>query len=783
MIFAKVLLMLAPSLLAAFVHQKVNGKKFKLWQFSKTFLCYAAVINVFEIWLIAVRGYNKYFSFATMKDSLVAKYIVLGVSLAFTLPVLLFYVKKISKYRYASDQLFTYEDTALKRCILFVVVFIYVITLFFLCRTYYGYWEVDSYALPVISIQYRGDLLMCQDDLFFARRDFPTLYASVFSYGNLRSAMLLKTSTGMWEAHYFPIYAILVLPFKLFLQFFEFNQEFCFIIFNCACLLLLFFTIIINQKLSFNQKFVLTVLLMCSPIYYYIRYISAETMIYCFVGIGMLHFYERNYKRAAVFITLAGMTNSAVMAIGIVLIADWFVFVIKKKKGISFMPWLKKEFPGAIVLALCFVPSLFPFILRAKTGVGQFYSGVVTQIKTSIINNASVPAATEVVQQQVSAPQQITIPTNTYLGRIFEYIFGLARGLPTFAPFLIFLFFIFIIIGIIKKRYRDNFIFLFSLLGIVAAYSGMPHINSGFTYCARYVYWTYPILAIFFGTTVYDLFVQKKLYLCTISFSTVVSVFLLFFNNPTANAYSFNPSAALLMDFAPALYNPLPSTFKCNVNHVDGGYKIDQPIIYKRHNGTIAKILATSADVDTLLQSIYRNDKDGIWFEKKLHELKHDKYTYINVPRSRHLYINIYKMGTVINWWELSKYASSGISTPESKYIWTDGKEFRSVFILDEIPMNKIHGTIELLNVFNGSQTVNVFVNGENVLNDVIVDGQNVEFDCDPPEQDFLDIRILLPDSMAPSKLHINGDNRKLALAIRSIQLSEISHDLNSKHP
>lgn len=80
--------MFAPAFLAAFFHIKLNNKTIKPVTFLPSLASYAIIINVVEIALVAWRGYNNNFSFATMKTSLVVKYIALGVILAFALPLL-----------------------------------------------------------------------------------------------------------------------------------------------------------------------------------------------------------------------------------------------------------------------------------------------------------------------------------------------------------------------------------------------------------------------------------------------------------------------------------------------------------------------------------------------------------------------------------------------------------------------------------------------------------------------------------------------------------------------
>jgi hypothetical protein len=46
-----------------------------------------------------------------------------------------------------------------------------------------------------------------------------------------------------------------------------------------------------------------------------------------------------------------------------------------------------------------------------------------------------------------------------------------------------------------------------------------------------------------------------------------------------------SPLAKIILDKYPALYNPYPYTFVSRVDHVDGGYYYNQPVVYYNDNG------------------------------------------------------------------------------------------------------------------------------------------------------------------------------------------------------
>ena len=88
-----------------------------------------------------------------------------------------------------------------------------------------NYMEIDSYVLPIVSIQHRGSIIMQQQDIDQAKIDFPDLYFGVNNYDTLRLSRLRKIDDNHWVSFYFPVYAIVCLPVKLILTFFRLNQQ------------------------------------------------------------------------------------------------------------------------------------------------------------------------------------------------------------------------------------------------------------------------------------------------------------------------------------------------------------------------------------------------------------------------------------------------------------------------------------------------------------------------------------------------------------------------------
>ena len=74
-------------------------------------------------------------------------------------------------------------------------------------------------------------------------------------------------------------------------------------------------------------------LLSLNPIVFYLTWISAEVFIYSLLGIAILHWTCKEYHRAAIVLSLAGTLNPTIMAIGIFMIIEYFIVLLKESRG------------------------------------------------------------------------------------------------------------------------------------------------------------------------------------------------------------------------------------------------------------------------------------------------------------------------------------------------------------------------------------------------------------------------------------------------------------------
>lgn len=463
------------------------------------------------------------------------------------------------------------------------------------------YSEIDSNALPVISIQYRGSLTVNQADIEQARQDFPDLYADVINYDNLRSAKLIFISEDEWFPYYFPIYPLCCIPVKLLLDFFGLDQQRCFFITNSLFVSGALMFLQLKLKTTSLRRLVAVLLLTISPIIYYNNYINYEAFIFAMLTIAMVLYYNGNRKLSALFTSIGAMSNSAVAAIGLVMIAEYIICILRVEWNRSPILVIKKYWKETVWYAICFVPCLLPFAVQ------KYFLGT---------NTFSSVGTTENI-----------------CSRVLTYLFDPTLGFTLFAPVPLVMFFAWVIIAVKQKKYQA-ITWCMMFLTVVFAYSLMPHINCGMIFCARYVIWSYPIIPVFLTTYGADCVRGRTAHIAL--GSTIISSLVLMMINPIHGSYEYSNTSKWLLKYAPAFYNQYSATFYCRTLHIDGAYDLTEPTYYKDSNTEQIYKLIYKADAgsDKQILSEIKGDEASIqYLENKLKEIGSDgKFHYINFP-------------------------------------------------------------------------------------------------------------------------------------------------------
>ncbi len=470
--------------------------------------------------------------------------------------------------------------------------------------------EVDSIMLPAISIEQRLSFFINQSDIDKAQIDFPDMYQGVKTFDDLRSAKLVVVEDNKWISWYFPTYSITVLPIKILLKFIGANQSRAFLLTNILFFLLSLCVVYKKLKASDKTVFFTILLLVFNPILFYIiMWSTAESLIFSFVALSLVFFSNKEYKKAGLFVSLAGSLNPTIMIYGAMIIVSYFIDIYnnRNKEKFSLIILIRKKIFDVLLLGICFIPSIIPFIFN--------------YIVIGRLNPTTIQGSAHNIWQ-----------------RFFAYIFDLNLGFLPFVPIILIMFIVLGIIGIYKKNVQ-SFLFFISLFGTVLAFSIMSHINSGMTGISRYDAWSAPIM-IFFITTIGYTFIKSdflnKAFTVMIYLSAIISFSILVdYSRPPRHDYTYHNSiASFILNNVPQLYNPFYAIFISRTEHIDGGYNYTKPVIYTDNGNCIRKILVTSSTISELMNMVKGDNRSLKILRDRIDKIKNKEgYHYINIPR------------------------------------------------------------------------------------------------------------------------------------------------------
>ncbi|MDO5559887.1 MAG: hypothetical protein Q4F95_09860 [Oscillospiraceae bacterium] len=476
------------------------------------------------------------------------------------------------------------------------------VSFFMYSLTYdYFYHEIDSYMLPTISMEYRRSIVITQDDIDRARIDYPELYEDVQDFSTLRSAGLNKCSEDKWISFYFPVYPFACMPAKLILQLSGLDQARAFPVTNSVMLIITLFIVYRRLKVSPFGKLAAIVLLIVSPITKYIQYISCETMLFSLITIALVLYQSNNYRSSALLISIASMTNPTVMAIGLVMITEYFVGLIRNRKNVRVFS--SQNVLNTVKYGCFYIPCLIPFAFN-------FF-----MLRTG---NPTAGGAT----------------LSFYGQRVLSYLFDINFGFASFAPFTLLLFFVLIIVSVLRKKYKC-IVYAGFFICPVLAYSLMIFINCIAIFCSRYVMWTYPALVIGIVVIIEDIKIKPFLEYAAFFAAVVSSNILLSVNSTDISCFTFNASARFLLDNHPGLYSPFYGTFYNRNDGYNLSHLAQTPSYYfSSQDNYLTKLLfkSTPEYKKQIISQLSGDPESEKYLKDKLDNIPDDeKYHYLNI--------------------------------------------------------------------------------------------------------------------------------------------------------
>ncbi|MBE6968690.1 MAG: hypothetical protein E7442_01030 [Ruminococcaceae bacterium] len=633
----------------------------------------------------------------------------------------------------------------------FILVYLSFFLVLFSMSDILPYGECDDYALAAVSMMNDGTFGVSNEDVLLYHeaipewKDYPLALSGRF------------TRSGEELTFYFPTYSIACLPLLCLFRILKLPVVYAFPLTNLLAYAGMLWLVHRRLNISHGRRLMLILLLAFGTIRFYYTWVSAEVLIAALLGCAMVFWHNRQWNRAALFLSVAGTMNPTALAAGLFMIAE---FLREEYAGLKAKSFGKEYFPPALLRTVkfgcCFLVGLLPFAYNYyHTG----YINLTASYDNFLIDGSLVWA------------------------HMRAYLFDLNFGILPYYPLLLPLAFLMAVISLIRRKPRFAVMFA-AFLATVFAYSFMSHINSGMTGIARYSAWS--VLILLFAITVFwdDCFAGKasagavNTCICLLLGTSLLwESYMVYICKPLLYT-EMMPPASYALDTHPALYNPLPSTFYSRIAHTDGGYDYETPVLYRDERDFIRKILASRKDADKLQRSVFGSSEDMRWFAAQLQKLD-EKERYISVPRSKSLLLcSLYDPSQPITFtqdgYNAGDYAQEGFSHPEKTHSWTEKPEAKIVFRLDKDFWDKtLTARLTLLDVFGGAQKVSIAVNGHCVMDTMVGNDQDIVFTFTVPDSGLVDITFSLPHAVSPSFLGLSEDSRQLALAVESLMIKE----------
>lgn len=614
--------------------------------------------------------------------------------------------------------------------------------------------EWDDYSLPSASIINNLNFTISENDIEFAKKLFPEWESSIDNY----SLSPYTARNGEKMTWYFPLYSLICIPLILSFKILGIPTSNAFSFTNLFVLMTALFIVYKNSKLNDRQKILSILMLSINPILFYLTWISAEVFIFSILTIGVLFWILDEKKKAAIFVSIAGMLNPTILCIGIVMIIE-FIYTIwiqdNNSNSINRLLHMIKYWKKIICYGCCYTIALIPMIYN-------------------LYNTGHINLTSSLSRYTTSETKPIE--------RFFAYLFDLNFGIFPYYNFIFILFIFYFLISIIKKKM--NYIKLcIAFFMTIYSYSFMTHINCGMSGIARYNAWSSVLMLL--AVSILTDEIWKKKFAKNIVMGSVITTILLLniilykydIIASRKAPYTFmSPIAEWTLNIIPEIYNPLHSTFASRILHIDGGYSYETPIIYSDSNDNIRKILAQEKDKEYLLNNLNGNDEDYQWFIKKVNKLNTEDY--ISIPKNRKLkFYRILQIDEKIIFAgekrNAENYVNIGLSKNENGFSWTDSNYFKMSFHLKNFTKKYATSKINLLGIFNNKQKIAIYINQKEVFNESIHEN-NISFTFEIPENGIIDFEMYLPDAISPKQLGMSNDIRLLALQLVDMTIQEI---------
>lgn len=612
----------------------------------------------------------------------------------------------------------------------------------------------NEYILQTVAVQNHFSFGINEQDLEKAKTQFYDQQSSLqatFEY-------IVHDEDGVAFSNHFGAYSVLVTPIKLILIALGVYPLWAFSITNyllwLAAVLVIFFCLKVDDK----RKFCILALIMFNPAFFYLDWTHPEIYLFSFVVIGLVFLNNKQHAFSILAFTIASIQNVGVFPLAVIAGLDYIIDCYEKykvdKQEKSIKEFISSYWKRIIPYGLFYLPTFIPMIT--------------TYIRFGTFNLVA----------------KVAMENKYLLQKGIQYVLDPNMGILPYEPFILIGFVVLLIVGF-KKFPRKSILNLLGVVGMLFIIAHQVQINSGMECIMRYCVWIIPVL-IFFVVMNWPLGKDKSRSVLIVSliealFTALLVSYCVWWGGGYSNS-QFSPWTKVILDVAPQIYNPTHGIFYSRSSGAETYYSA-RPCVYTNDEGYIRKILLSKeAEI-----AFYSDDWVLVTSEGKLVD-KSELDTY-SIDEGDFKYINFtdettyqydYNIDDIIYFqtdeYNATEYIHNGISYPEIWGSWTNGDQVNIKMWIDD-DVEFIHAYIDVYSSFFQPQDVSIIVDDEEVYSGTISGDQDISFIFKKPEDNIVDLIMLLPDSISPAEAMESTDNRDLGLGLASMKLSEADID------
>jgi len=385
------------------------------------------------------------------------------------------------------------------------------------------------------------------------------------------------TSSGSSYSVHFWLYPLVSLPALWFLRIFGQDDLIVFQVTNALLLLFAVACLLLFSGFKRNQRWLFTALVLISPAMWYMDWPGPEIFSFSLVIASIACFSRNKLALAVLAAALASTQNAPIIVLVLFYLAHGVYGIIKESNT-------RKRLTTATLLGVSALPALVPMIfsyiefgtpnMLYRTGAASF-SGISLQ-------------------------------------RTQSFFLDLNQGMLPYIPIILL---VFVYLAVRDWRKREWLLYEISLvvLFMVLLSETTTNWNSDSEGIMRYGVWMIPLL-IWGVAARTDLSLKTDKILLAVALciqivivfdypSWVIAGQLDSQNRPIYLYAKHNTLATYMLDNHPSLYNPEPEIFADRTLHADTHYWALLPVVYRRGDGKVTKILTDYENLDTLVKN------------------------------------------------------------------------------------------------------------------------------------------------------------------------------------